>query len=49
MLEDNDALDDALFASKAVITLSSAGKLLRAWATTVRTVALRAAAATLAP
>ena len=36
MLEADDALDDAVFLSKRVITLSGAGKFVRAWSTAVR-------------
>ena len=36
MLEADDTLDDAVFLSKRVITLSGAGKFVRAWSTAVR-------------
>ena len=36
VLEADDALDEAVFLSKRVITLSSAGKFVRAWSTAVR-------------
>ena len=35
VLEADDTLDDAVFLSKRVITLSSAGKFVRAWSTAV--------------
>jgi hypothetical protein len=36
VLEADDALDDVVFLSKRVITLSGAGKFVRAWSTAVR-------------
>ena len=36
VLEADDTLDDTVFLSKRVITLSSAGKFVRAWSTAVR-------------
>jgi hypothetical protein len=36
VLEADDVLDDAVFLSKRVITLSGAGKFVRAWSTAVR-------------
>lgn len=41
VLDEGDAIDESVFTSKSIVTLSDRGRLLRAWSTAVRAASVR--------